>query len=47
MLLAYMLTNYDLQPLAERPKDTWFGETVVPDTKATIQVRRRTRTAVT
>lgn len=41
MLLAYMVLNYDVQYLPERPPNKWFGQNVVPDMKATIKVRRR------
>jgi hypothetical protein len=45
MLLAYMVMNYDVQYLPERPPNKWFGANVVPDMKATIKVRRRTGNA--
>lgn len=44
MLLAYMLINYEVQYLPERPPNKWFGQNVVPDMKATIKVRRRVDT---
>lgn len=44
MLLAYMVMNYDVQYLPERPANKWFGSNVIPDMKATIKVKRRVGT---
>ena len=41
LLLVYILMNYDVEPLAQRPTSTWFGTNVLPDMKGTIKVRRR------
>lgn len=41
LLLAYMVLNYDIEPLSERPKGTSFSTVILPSTKATIRVRRR------
>lgn len=41
LLLAYIVLNYEVEPLAERPDGLWIGENVLPPTKATIRVRRR------
>ncbi|KAF2859821.1 putative P450 monooxygenase [Piedraia hortae CBS 480.64] len=41
MLLAYVLMNYEIQPLPERPPNQWLGTALVPPTKAKINVRRR------
>ena len=41
LLLAYMVINYDVEPLAKRPESTWIGPTFLPPMKATISVRRR------
>lgn len=41
MLLAYLLMNYEIPYLPERPANHWFGTALVPPTKATIKVRRR------
>ena len=41
MLLSYLFTEYDVEPLPERPKNTWFGPHVIPPMKQTIRVRRR------
>ena len=44
MFIAHMVMNYDVEPLAKRPENTWFGPTVLPDMKASIRVRRRAGT---
>ncbi|KAK5119965.1 hypothetical protein LTR85_007041 [Meristemomyces frigidus] len=41
MLLSYLVLNYDVEPLAERPPNTWFGPNVIPPMKRTMRVRRR------
>ncbi|KAL9099371.1 MAG: hypothetical protein Q9163_005119 [Psora crenata] len=41
MMLSYLLLNYDVEPLASRPPNLWFGTSSVPPTKATIRVRRK------
>ncbi|KAK3945482.1 cytochrome P450 [Diplogelasinospora grovesii] len=41
MILAYLLQNYDIKPLAERPKPMWIGQTIVPPIQATVELRRR------
>lgn len=41
MLLAYMVMNYEIEPLATRPSNKWFGQTLLPPMKATIRVRRK------
>lgn len=41
LLLAYMSTKYEIEPLKERPKGMMLAEFIVPDMKATIRVRRR------
>ena len=41
MLLAYMVMNYEIEPLATRPPNKWFGQNNLPPMKATIRVRRR------
>lgn len=41
LLLAYMVLNYDIEPLSEKPEGTWIATFAVPATKATIRVRRR------
>jgi cytochrome P450 len=41
LLLAYMVLNYDIEPLEKRPDGKWIGQVSLPDMKATIKVRRR------
>ncbi|MCJ1475959.1 hypothetical protein MMC13_004623 [Lambiella insularis] len=41
LMLAYMVLNYDIEPLAERPPGEWLGDTILPPRKAKIWVRRR------
>ncbi|OMP87111.1 Ent-kaurene oxidase [Diplodia seriata] len=41
MLLAYLFLNYDVKPLAERPKTRWIGMNIVPAVDARIEVRRK------
>lgn len=41
MLLAYMVMNYEVEPLATRPPNTWFGQNNLPPFKAKIRVKRR------
>ncbi|KAK3384415.1 cytochrome P450 [Lasiosphaeria ovina] len=41
MILAYLLENYDIKPLAERPKPLWIGQTIIPPVDVKIEIRRR------
>jgi hypothetical protein len=41
MILAYLLKNYDIKPLAEKPKTVWVGPNMIPPVQAKIEVRRR------
>ena len=41
LLLAYIVLNYDIEPLTERPSGMWVVDTSLPDMKASIKVRRR------
>ena len=41
LLMAYITLHYDIQPLEERPLNTVFGDTNIPNVSATIRVRRR------
>lgn len=41
LLLAYMVMNYEIEPLAQRPEGQWFATTILPPMTATIKVRRR------
>ena len=45
LLLAYVVMNYEVEPLKTRPPNTWFGPTSLPPMKATIKVRRKEGTA--
>ncbi|KAH8760504.1 cytochrome P450 [Diaporthe sp. PMI_573] len=47
MLVAYMLLNYDLKPLDERPPPSCIGRTMIPPTKATMEIKRKAGTSVT
>ncbi|KAL2147461.1 hypothetical protein VTI28DRAFT_9361 [Corynascus sepedonium] len=41
MILAYLVQNYELKPLAERPNSMWVGANFIPPVQATIEIRRR------
>ncbi|KAK4149681.1 cytochrome P450 [Chaetomidium leptoderma] len=41
MVLAYLLQNYELKPLPEKPKAMWLGSNIIPPVQAKIEVRRR------
>ena len=41
LILAYIAMNYEIEPLKNRPPNTWFGLNAVPSMKATIKVRRK------
>ena len=41
LLIAYMVLNYEVKPLAVRPLNTWLGDTVLPPMRTKVQVRRR------
>ncbi len=41
LLLAYIVMNYDIKPLAVRPPNLFMGGSILPPMKATISVRRR------
>ena len=43
MLLAYMVINYEIEPMETRPPNKWLGSTCLPPMKATIRVRRKLR----
>ncbi|KAB5566686.1 cytochrome P450 [Coniochaeta sp. 2T2.1] len=45
MVLAYLLNNYEIKPIAERPKPQWLGQTIIPALQAKIVARRRKATA--
>ncbi|KAH8879080.1 cytochrome P450 [Thozetella sp. PMI_491] len=44
MLFAHVLLNYELAPLKERPANQWIASNIIPPTKATMQLKRRTGT---
>jgi hypothetical protein len=41
MVIGYILMNYDIEPLAERPLNSIIGQTIMPPLKVKIRVRRR------
>jgi len=41
LMLAYMVLNYEIEPLATRPPNTWFNSTSLPPMKESIRVRRK------
>lgn len=41
LLLAYIVLNYDIEPLAQRPRGSWVANVSLPPRKAVIRVRRR------
>ena len=41
ILLAYMVMNYEIEPLKTRPPNKWLGPTCLPPMKATIRIRRK------
>ncbi|KXX73506.1 Ent-kaurene oxidase [Madurella mycetomatis] len=41
IILAYLLENYELKPLAEKPKNLWIGGTLIPPVQVKIEARRR------
>ncbi len=41
LLIAYLVLNYDIKPLAVRPDNFWLADTPLPPMRATIQVRRK------
>jgi cytochrome P450 len=41
MILAHLLRNYEVQHIAERPKPSWIGQTIIPPLDAKMKIRRR------
>ena len=41
LILAYMILNYDIEPLDKRPEDIFAGPSKLPPLASTIKVRRR------
>lgn len=39
--LSYLLVNYDMEPLKERPLNLMMGDLLIPPPSTTIRVRRR------
>lgn len=44
MVIAYLVLNYDIKPLAERPATKWIGMNIIPAVDTRIEVRRRSGT---
>ena len=40
MILAHVVLNYEVEPLATRPPNRWIGQNYLPPMKAKIRVRR-------
>ncbi|ERF71974.1 hypothetical protein EPUS_07444 [Endocarpon pusillum Z07020] len=45
LLVAYIFMNYDIQPVAPKPRGFWAATFYLPPTKARIMVRRRAKNA--
>jgi hypothetical protein len=45
-LLAQIILNYDIEPLAERPENLWFNNTMAPPMWNSLRVRRRPGTVI-
>ncbi|KAH8820224.1 cytochrome P450 [Xylogone sp. PMI_703] len=45
LILAYLLMNYDVKPLASRPQSLWISTNYMPPTESVFQIRRRKATA--
>ncbi|SMR46288.1 unnamed protein product [Zymoseptoria tritici ST99CH_1E4] len=41
MVVAYVVMNYEVEVLPERPKSMWLGTSITPDAKKALRVRRR------
>lgn len=41
ILLAYVVTHYDIEPLDHRPLNRVIGDSVIPPQNVSIKVRRR------
>lgn len=41
LMLAYMVMNYEIEPLVQRPRNRWLGGIRLPPTKTMIRVKRR------
>ncbi|KAI3396477.1 hypothetical protein diail_12097 [Diaporthe ilicicola] len=47
LFVAYLLLNYDLKPLSERPPPSCIGRSMIPPTKATMEIKRKASPNVT
>lgn len=41
MIIAYLLMNYDIRHMPERPKTRWIGRYIIPRVDVKIGLRRR------
>ena len=41
MLVAYLISNYDIKEMPERPKNVWIVDTPIPPRNAKIEIKRR------
>lgn len=44
LMLAYVVLNYDIQYMAQRPENFVFGDSLIPSQTASMKVRRRKQT---
>jgi hypothetical protein len=40
MIIAYIVLNYDIEPLEKKPENIFLGEHVIVPPTATVRVRR-------
>lgn len=45
MTMSYLLNNYEIEPLSEKPKSAWMGQLIIPPVDVKIRLRRRKGTA--
>jgi hypothetical protein len=45
LLLAQIVTNYEIEPIAVRPENKWLNNTIGPPIFDSIRIRRRPGTA--
>lgn len=43
LLLAYLVLNFEFEPLSQRPESKWMGPVLLPPMKNSVRVRRRRR----
>jgi hypothetical protein len=41
LIAAYLLLNYDIKMLDERPPKQWLGSNIIPPLKTCMEVRRK------